>query len=104
MTLAFPPAAQPRLLVTGGSGFVGRHLLDVLAERGYQNVVAPSHAEYDLTQADQVAACMRAVRPDAVVHLAAVVGGIGANRARPADFFYQNLVMGAHLMEEARQV
>ena len=104
MTLAFPPAAQPRILVTGGSGFLGQHVLSTLAARGYQNVVAPRHADYDLTQADQVAACMREVRPDAVVHLAAVVGGIGANRVRPGDFFYQNLVMGAHLMEEARQV
>jgi len=102
MPLAFPPVAQPRVLVTGGSGFVGRHVLAVLAERGYQNVVAPRRAEYDLTQADQVAACVRDLRPDAIVHLAAVVGGIGANRARPGDFFYQNLVMGVHLMEEAR--
>jgi len=102
MPLAFPPVAQPRVLVTGGSGFVGRHVLEVLAERGYQNVVAPRRAEYDLTQADQVAACIRDLRPDAIVHLAAVVGGIGANRARPGDFFYQNLVMGVHLMEEAR--
>jgi GDP-L-fucose synthase len=103
MTLAFPPAAQPRILVTGGSGFLGQHVLSTLAARGYQNVVAPRHADYDLTQADQVAACMREGRPDAVVHLAAVVGGIGANRVRPGEFFYQNLVMGAHLMEEARQ-
>ena len=102
MTLAFPPAAQPRILVTGGSGFVGRHLLEVLASRRYEHVSAPRRADYDLTQPDQVVACLRDVRPDAIVHLAAVVGGIGANRARPGEFFYQNLVMGAHLMEEAR--
>jgi GDP-L-fucose synthase len=103
MPLALPPEAQARILVTGGSGFLGRQVLSVLAERGYQNVVAPTHAEYDLTDADQVAACIRDVQPDAIVHLAAVVGGIGANRARPGDFFYQNLVMGAELMERARQ-
>jgi GDP-L-fucose synthase len=97
------PVAQSRILVTGGSGFLGKHVLDVLAKRGFANVAAPSHADYDLTNADQVAACVRDVRPNAVVHLAAVVGGIGANRARPGDFFYQNLVMGAHLMEQSRQ-
>jgi GDP-L-fucose synthase len=102
MSLAFPPRAQPRVLVTGGSGFLGRHVLAVLSEHGYANVVAPRRAEYDLTQADQVAACLRELRPDAIIHLAAIVGGIGANRERPGDFFYQNLIMGAHLMEEAR--
>ena len=74
----------------------------MLSERGYQDVVAPRHAEYDLTRADQVAACIRDLRPDAIVHLAAVVGGIGANRARPGEFFYQNLIMGTELMEQAR--
>lgn len=102
MPLAIPPDAQPRILVTGGSGFLGRQVLAVLTERGYQDVVAPSHAEYELTNAEQVAACIDDVRPDAIVHLAAVVGGIAANQARPGDFFYQNLIMGAELMERAR--
>src|SRR6266851_388992 len=102
MSLAVPPVAQPRVLVTGGSGFLGKHLLDVLARRGYQNVTAPRHADYDLTRADQVAACVQDLRPRAIIHLAAVVGGIGANRARPGDFFYQNLIMGTELMEQAR--
>jgi GDP-L-fucose synthase len=97
-----PLDTQARVLVTGGSGFLGKQLLQVLAERGYQHVVAPRHAEYDLTQADQVAACIRTLRPDAIIHLAAVVGGIGANRARPGEFFYQNLIMGSELMEQAR--
>jgi GDP-L-fucose synthase len=96
------PDANPRILVTGGSGFLGKHVLNVLSERGFRNVSAPSHSEYDLIQADQVAACIRDLRPDAIVHLAAVVGGIGANQARPGDFFYQNLVMGTELMEQAR--
>jgi len=102
MPIAVPPLAQPRVLVTGGSGFLGKHVLNILAQRGYTNVVAPPHTEYDLTRTDQVAACMRDVRPDAILHLAAVVGGIGANLARPGEFFYQNLIMGAELMEQAR--
>jgi|SRR5579859_6117273 len=97
-----PLTNTSRVLVTGGSGFLGRQLLQVLAAHGYQDVVAPRHAQYDLTRAEQVAACLREVRPDAIVHLAAVVGGIGANRARPGEFFYQNLVMGTELMEQAR--
>jgi GDP-L-fucose synthase len=103
MAISVPPAGQPRILVTGGSGFVGRQVLAVLNERGYQHVEAPRHADYDLSDADQVAACVREVQPDAIVHLAAVVGGIGANMARPADFFYQNLIMGTELMEQARR-
>jgi GDP-L-fucose synthase len=95
-------SSSARVLVTGGSGFVGRQLLSVLEQRGFQNVLAPRRADYDLTQADQVRACLKDLEPDAIVHLAAVVGGIGANMARPGDFFYQNLVMGASLMEEAR--
>jgi GDP-L-fucose synthase len=103
MPFTAPPTAQPRVLVTGGRGFLGKQVLDVLASRGYTNVVAPSHVEYDLTQADRVAACMQELKPDAIVHLAAVVGGIGANRARPGEFFYKNLIMGVELMEQARQ-
>ena len=102
MPLAVPPDAQPRILVTGGSGFLGRQVLAVLNEHRYEDVVAPTHADYDLTDADQVAACVNDVRPDAIVHLAAVVGGIAANQARPGDFFYENLIMGAELMERAR--
>jgi GDP-L-fucose synthase len=103
MPIAYPPEHQPRVLVTGGSGFLGRQVLTVLGKRGYQHVIAPMHSEYDLTDAAQVAACLRDARPSAIIHLAAVVGGIGANRARPGDFFYQNLIMGAELMEQARR-
>jgi GDP-L-fucose synthase len=102
MPLATPPHGQPRVLVTGGSGFLGTHVLATLAQRGYTDVVAPSHADYDLTRTDQVAACLRDIKPSAILHLAAVVGGIGANRARPGEFFYQNLIMGTELMEQAR--
>jgi GDP-L-fucose synthase len=96
------PDSNPRILVTGGNGFLGKHVLNALSLRGFRNVTAPGHTEYDLTQADQVAACLRDVQPDGIVHLAAVVGGIGANQARPGDFFYQNLIMGTELMERAR--
>ncbi len=92
-----------RLLVTGGSGFLGRHLLAELAAKGYSDVVAPRRADYDLTRATEVAACIRDVRPRAIVHLAAVVGGIGANQEHPGEFFYNNLMMGAELMEQARR-
>src|SRR6185503_2617374 len=102
MPLAFPPHAQPRILITGGGGFLGRQVLAALEQRGYQHVLAPRKADYDLTRSDRVVACLRDLHPDAIVHLAAVVGGIGANRERPGEFFYQNLVMGATLMEHAR--
>lgn len=64
--------------------------------------MAPRRADYDLTRAPEVAACIRDIRPDAIVHLAAVVGGIGANQEHPGEFFYQNLIMGTELMEQAR--
>jgi GDP-L-fucose synthase len=102
MPLVIPPDAQPRVLVTGGSGFVGKYVLETLRDRGYTNVDAPSHAEYDLLRPDRIAACLRDTRPDAIVHLAAVVGGIGANLVHPGEYFYQNLIMGAELMEQAR--
>ena len=96
------PADQPRVLVTGGNGFLGRQVTGVLAERGYAHVLAPRSAEYDLTRQDAVQALVRDTRPDVVIHLAAVVGGIAATRAHPGEFFYKNLTMGVHLMEEAR--
>jgi GDP-L-fucose synthase len=102
MVVDLSPAGQPRMLVTGGSGFLGRHVLAALSRRGYRHVVAPSHAEFDLTRESDVHACLEQTRPNVVIHLAAVVGGIGANRARPGEFFYQNLIMGALLMEQAR--
>jgi GDP-L-fucose synthase len=96
-------APQPRIVVTGGSGFLGQHILTELARRGYRYVEAPSHADYDLTSENAVAALLRVTRPEVIIHLAAVVGGIGANRERPGEFLYQNLVMGAQLMEHARR-
>ncbi|HEY3061087.1 MAG TPA: GDP-L-fucose synthase [Chloroflexota bacterium] len=102
MSLAFPPRAQPRILVTGGSGFLGRQVLATLEGRGYQHILSPRRADYDLTQSNEVKACLDELKPEAIVHLAAVVGGIGANREHPGEFFYKNLIMGTTLMEEAR--
>ena len=93
-----------RVLVTGGSGFVGRAVLDRLSERGSTGVVAPTSAEFDLTRPDDVDALFHKVEPDVVIHLAARVGGIGANRAHPADIYLANLLMGTYVIEAARRL
>jgi GDP-L-fucose synthase len=97
------PWSYKRVLVTGGNGFLGRQLLAELNQRGYLNVCAPSSREYDLTQPNEVERLMVNVRPSLVIHLAARVGGIGANQQNPGSFFYANAIMGIHLMEEARR-
>jgi GDP-L-fucose synthase len=95
--------AARRILVTGGSGFLGGHVLTALAARGARDVAAPRRKDYDLTSEAAVERLFEDVRPEVVIHLAAVVGGIGANRANPGRVFYDNLVMGALLMEHARR-
>ncbi len=92
------------VLVTGGNGFLGRFVVENLRRRGYDNVVAPRAREYDLRVESDARAMLERYKPEIVVHLAAVVGGIGANRAHPGKFFYENLAMGVHLMEHSRQV
>jgi len=94
--------ASKRVLVTGGSGFLGRHVVAALERNGCRDVVVVRKAQHDLTAEPDVARLFRDVRPDLVVHLAAVVGGIGANRDSPGRFFYQNVMMGALTMEQAR--
>lgn len=92
------------IFVTGGNGFLGRHLLEHLRKYGCTRVVAPRRAECDLLSNDDILRTLSKHRPDVVIHLAAVVGGIGANRANPGSFLYQNLMMGALLIENCRQV
>lgn len=89
-------------MVTGGAGFLGRRVVKTLSERGYTRVQVPLLEEYDLTHEAVVEKVFSDLNPRIVIHLAAEVGGIGANRANPGRFAYRNLVMGALLMEYAR--
>jgi GDP-L-fucose synthase len=92
-----------RVLVTGGSGFLGSHVIDHLQALGCTGVTVPRRRRYDLTRQDAVVRLFDDAAPDLVLHLAARVGGIGANRAHPGTYFYENLVMGALMIEEARR-
>jgi len=92
-----------RIVVTGGTGFLGRHLMGALATRGYAHAVGLGSRDYDLTDEADTRRMLDERRPEVIVHLAAVVGGIGANRRHPGSFFYRNLLMGTLLMEHARR-
>jgi GDP-L-fucose synthase len=95
--------AGKRVIVTGGSGFLGRHVVAALRARGCTQIAVPRRADCDLTVEANVARLFETVRPDVVIHLAAVVGGIGANRAQPGRFFYDNTLMGLFVVEHARR-
>ena len=90
------------VLVTGGRGFLGSAVCAQLRERGAARLETPASADYDLRRPDDVARLFADVRPDLVIHLAARVGGIGANMARPADLYLDNLLMGTYVIEQAR--
>jgi GDP-L-fucose synthase len=92
------------VVVTGGAGFLGSHVVEKLVQRGCRDVVVPRSREYDLRDRDAIIRLYRETRPQLVIHLAAIVGGIGANRASPGRFFYDNAVMGIDLLEYARQL
>jgi len=92
-----------RIIVTGGAGFLGSHITELLAARGCRQVTVPRIEDYDLTRLPDIDRLFSAVRPEVVIHLAAVVGGIGANRANPGRFFHDNAIMGIQLIEACRR-
>jgi GDP-L-fucose synthase len=94
---------KKKILVTGGSGFLGQHVVQRLHQVGCHNVAVPRSAQFDLTHDADIRRLLLQEGPDVILHLAAKVGGIGANRANPGTFLYQNLMMGAQLIEAARE-
>jgi GDP-L-fucose synthase len=94
---------EKRILLTGGGGFLGSHLKRALEEAGARYVFAPRRREFDLTEAAVIQRLFEDVRPQVLIHAAAVVGGIGANMAEPGRFFYENAIMGVQLIEAARR-
>jgi GDP-L-fucose synthase len=93
--------SSKRITVTGGAGFLGSFLVEKLRARGVRDVFVPTIEDYDLVQPEAIRRMLDSSRPDVIFHLAAQVGGIGANREHPAEFFYNNLMMGVQLMHEA---
>lgn len=93
--------ADRRVCVTGGDGFLGSYVQEVLRERGARDIFVPLVEEYDLTKIENIRRMLEDSQSDVIIHLAALAGGIGANRARPAEFFYKNIMMGVPLMHEA---
>jgi GDP-L-fucose synthase len=94
---------QKRVMVTGGAGFLGSYVVEKLQGLGARHIFVPRSREYNLTEKEAVERAYRDAKPDLVIHLAAKVGGIGANQANPGKFFYQNLQMGIQMMEVGRQ-
>jgi GDP-L-fucose synthase len=91
-----------RIVVTGGAGFLGGYIIEGLQKRGCKNILVPKIEDYNLINLPDVIRMYDDMKPDIVIHLAAVVGGIGANRQHPGKFFYENLMMGVQLIEQAR--
>ncbi len=91
-----------RVVVTGGAGFLGGYVTKGLRKRGCKNILVPEIDDYDLVKAEDIVRMYEDMKPDVVIHLAAVVGGIGANRDHPGEFFYKNLMMGVQLIEQGR--
>ena len=93
---------KKKILVTGGAGFLGQHVVQRLRQTGCQHIYVPRSAQFDLTREADINRLLDQERPEVIVHLAARVGGIGANRENPGTFLYQNLIMGTQLIEAAR--
>jgi GDP-L-fucose synthase len=94
---------EKRICVTGGAGFLGTYLIEQIKERGAHEIFIPMIEDYDLVKGTDIQRMLDDSRPDVIIHLAAHVGGIGANREHPAEFFYDNLMMGVQLMHQAYQ-
>src|SRR5919112_2108101 len=92
-----------RVVVTGGAGFLGSFVVALLKAKGCPQIIVPRSRDYDLVQMEAVRRLYGDTNPDIIIHLAARVGGIGANRANPGRFFYDNLIMGTQLIEVGRQ-
>jgi GDP-L-fucose synthase len=95
--------SRSRIMVTGGAGFLGRNVVARLEEHGAQDIFVVRSHDYDLREIDDVRRSLSDARPDVIIHMAAVVGGIGANRENPGRFLYDNAIMGLQLIEEARR-
>jgi len=101
MSISTESWSKKRVCVTGGAGFLGSYVTAKLRERGAKDVFIPRIEDYDLVKPEDIKRMLDDSRPDVILHLAAHVGGIGANREHPAEFFYDNLMMGVQLMHQS---